>query len=376
MFHSKSRPSVEPHEKWMMYAFLAYSVVYTISFVINGLTGMLQDLRLSHLDHELRFLTIVPIFFLFRSLRLSQQTLWVSILLGAAISGGYALMSFFWIAPGERVSGSYHSIAFGDISLTLAFMSIPAFNWLKSKHVAFRLMPFAAFFLAMVAVLLSKTRGSWIAIPSLVVIMFFYTAPILKIGTRIVCLCTIFLLLIAAYHTPVFNLRGRVEAAVDEVIAYSNGNRSYSSIGTRLEGWQVALDIFRESPVIGAGPGNYEPRMNRMIEKGKSYKIAVIHSQPHGAYPSAMADCGFLGLLALLCLFIFPLVSATQLIRRSNPMRHFGYALMILVVSFMHFGMTETIFSLNINVTYYIILTASILAVAANKREGATSTVF
>ena len=356
-----------------MWAFVAYSAAYALSFTINGLTGTLQDLRFSHLDHEFRFLMVVPAYLLIRHLKISQLPLWIGIISGALLSGGYALLSFFGFSPGERVNGSYHAIAFGDISLALAFMSIPAYDWLKSIAKAFRIVPFAALLLGMAAVLLSETRGAWIAIPALAIIIFLYTSTMFTLKTRILCLSLAILVVLSVYHIPAFNISGRIDAAFNEVNAYMDGDRSYSSIGSRIEGWQVALEIFRDHPVLGAGPGNYEPLMHRMVEQGKDYKMAAIHSQPHGAYSSALADCGTIGLLALLGLFAFPMVSAIRIVRYSKPVRHLGYALMILVVSFMHFGLTETIFSLNINVTFYIIFTATIMAVAANERENAAA---
>ena len=86
-----------------------------------------------------------------------------------------------------------------------------------------------------------------------------------------------------------------------------------------------------------------------------------------------MADTGLLGLAALMGLFLAPLGTAVLYIRTRSGTRHIGYAMMVLVTGFMHFGLTETIFSRNVNVTFYIILTAAFMAVAANEAEQSLS---
>ncbi|RJQ76882.1 MAG: O-antigen ligase family protein [Desulfobacteraceae bacterium] len=367
------RPPLQAHEKRVMWAFAGYSAVYLLSFIINGLTGNLPDLQLRDLGHEIRFLAIMPIFFLFRHLKIRQATLWAGVIGGALLSGGYAVLSYFWLFPGERVSGSYHSIAFGDLSLTLAFMSIPALDYFMGKPKGYRFLPPAALALGIIASISSETRGAWIAIPLLTCILFYYSASIFKIGVRFIFLSVILLSLSAAYQIPATNVSGRIHAVYKELSDYHKGDRTYTSVATRIEGWLVALEIFWENPVIGAGPGSYESLMHRMLKQGKRYEIAAVHSQPHGAYPSAMSDCGILGLAALLGLFLSPLGSAVRVMRHQKKLRHLGYALMILVIGFMHFGLTETIFSRNINLTFYIILTAFIMAATANEQEACES---
>lgn len=357
------------HEKWVMGAFAGYSLIYIIAFLLNGLWGTLTDLRFSNIDHEIRFLAFIPIFFLFRYIKLDQSALWGGILTGALLSGGYALLSYFWWAPGVRVSGSYHSIAFGDLSLAMAFMSIPALDYFKNKSRAFRLLPIVALIFGLLACLLSGTRGAWIAIPALTLILFYYLSPMMGLVFRSICLLGVMAALLAAYYIPATHIANRVDAFFQEINNYQIGERDYSSIGTRIEGWHVAWNIFMDHPVIGAGPGNYKPLMKQMIADGQQYNSAVKHKQPHGAVPSTLADTGILGLSMLLGVFLTPLWAAFRFIRSWKPVRHLGYAMIVLVISFMHFGLTETIFSRNINIVFYIILTAAILSVASNEIE-------
>lgn len=367
------RPSLAPHERWVLWAFVAYTFAQLLSFGINGLLDTLSDPRLRHLDHASRFLAIIPLLFLFRCAKIPQAVLWAGVLVGAWVAGGYALISHLWLAMGARVSGSYHAIAFGHLSLVLAFMSIPALDVFKNKNPLLRLIPLSAFLLGMTASILSETRGAWIAIPALTVILFFYSAAMIRLKHRLACAGVIILSLLAVYQIPATNVAERVDTALKEFAAYRQGDRTYSSSASRIQGWAVSLEIFKASPVIGAGPGSYEPLMHRMHQQGKDYAIAAVHSQPHSVYALAMADGGLLGLLALIGVFALPMAASIRCIRSGPQTRHIGYAWMILVISFMHFGLSETIFIRNINVTFYLIQTAVLMAVAASQMQRAVA---
>lgn len=367
LFCARLRPDAAPHEKWVLWAFAAYVAVHLLSFGINGMLGHLADPRFRHLDRPVRFLAVVPLFFLFRHIRIPLSALWTGILIGAGTAGGYALINYIWLLPGERVAGSYHPIAFGHVSLALAFMCIPALDVFKHNSKIFWLIPVSAFALGMTASILSETRGAWIAIPALTVILFYYAAPTIRLRYRLAFAGIILISLIAVYQMPNVKVAERVQDARMELNAYRQGDRTYSSIASRIEGWIVSLKIFKDNPIIGAGPGNYSPLRHRIkTPDGKKYVSAAVHNQPHGIFPLALADIGILGLAGLLGIFILPLMAAVRCIRGQPQLCPLGYAWMILVVSFIHFGLTETIFIRNVYVTFYIILTALIMAVAAN----------
>ncbi len=358
-----------PSEKWVAWAFVFYFGAYLLSFSINGMLGFLENPRFSYIDHEFRLVLIIPIVALLRYFRISPDVLWTSILGGAITAGIYALFYVLWLNPGDRVSGSYHSIAFGDLSLVLAFLSIPAIPWIIQKKSSYWVIPLAAFILALVACIASGTRGAWIAIPGLVCILFFYCSRFFKLGIRALYIAGFCLVVVAAYQIPATHVKSRIDAIYLEAAAYAHGNPKYTPVTTRIAGWRAALEIFNRYPVIGAGPENYKPLLNQMVAQGKPYEIAAVHSQPHSAYLMTMVDCGMIGLLALLAVFAAPLWSAARLIRQGEKTRDFGYALMILVVSFMHFGLTETIFGQNSFIGFYVVMVGAILGVAANEKE-------
>lgn len=364
----KRRPALTIYEKWVMSAFAAYFGVYLFSFVLNGLLGNLPDLRLRNIDHEFRFLFVFPLFLLMRYLRISRGILWGSVTAGALIAGGYAIYNSLWLTPGQRVSGGYHSIAFGDLSLAMAFMSGVAMDWYKRNRNIYLLVPITALLMGVIGSIMSGSRGAWIAIPALFGVLFFYSSKFLRIGPRLLMVGACCVLAVAAYKIPATKIARRLDAVVTDIADYAQGRRLPTSAAERIESWRAALDIFYQNPLFGAGPGTYKPLVHELVAEGTRHEIAAPYSQPHSTYFSVMSDCGLLGLIALLAVLGTPLWLAIIYIRSGHKVRDLGYALVMLVVGFAHFGLTETIFGRNVNVSFYIVMVAFLMAVAANEK--------
>ncbi|RPJ79130.1 MAG: O-antigen ligase domain-containing protein, partial [Deltaproteobacteria bacterium] len=202
-FSRAKRPFISSQEKKIMWAFASYFFVYLFSFTINGFLGNLEDLRIKFIEHQFRLLFIIPVFFLFWKTRLPIRIMWYSFILGSLISGIYAIASVIFLYPGERVSGSYHSIAFGDLSLTLAFMSLAGVHFFQQEKNFFRaISPWVAFFLGLTASILSGTRGAWIAIPVLLIITMVQYYRDLRFRTWMGITIGIFLVAIILYKIP------------------------------------------------------------------------------------------------------------------------------------------------------------------------------
>ncbi|MBW1893740.1 MAG: O-antigen ligase family protein [Deltaproteobacteria bacterium] len=361
-FSSKNRPQISGKEKAVMWAFTVFFAVYLFSFILNGLFGNLEDPRLKYLDHRVRLLFIIPIFFLLQRVKIEQKVLWYSVCAGAAVAGVYAVISRFWLSPGVRVGGSYHSIAFGDLTIVMAFMSLAAINFFRQKHNAYAVIPIAVFLLGAIASLLSGSKGAWIAFPAFAVIIFFYLGNLISIWPRVLICITACIVLFSAYNIPGTGVAERIQGMKKELSDYQADHRSKNSIAERMEGWKAAWNIFKQHPFTGAGVGNFKSIVLRMIDKGERSDIIARYSQPHSLYFYVMAECGIIGLLAILSVFIVPLWLMFSFARKSYPQRDIAYAGMILIIGFMHFGLTESIFGRNINIGFYVIMLAVVLS--------------
>lgn len=209
-FSKQKRPEISGGEKAVMWALTAFFGVYFLFFVVNGLLGNLEDPRLKYLDHRIRLLSFIPILFLLKRIQIKEEILWYSVCLGAAVAGIYSIISIFWLLPGARVSGSYHSIAFGDLAIVMAFMSLVSIEFFIKKHRTYAVIPLAAFFLGTVASLLSGSKGAWIALPAFSVILFFFLGSRMKVWLRIGLCLFACILLFSAYRIPSTGIESRL----------------------------------------------------------------------------------------------------------------------------------------------------------------------
>jgi putative inorganic carbon (hco3(-)) transporter len=99
----------------------------------------------------------------------------------------------------------------------------------------------------------------------------------------------------------------RVESALEQ-----KRHVAQSNIDQRLVAWQVALEQFRSSPVLGVGPGNFEVRFDE-FELPPDPELGALAA--HNAYLDVLAELGGPGL----CLFLVYLGLAWSRLRRRAP---------------------------------------------------------
>ncbi|RPJ80901.1 MAG: O-antigen ligase domain-containing protein, partial [Deltaproteobacteria bacterium] len=265
---------------------------------------------------------------------------------------------------------SYHSIAFGDLSLTLAFMSLAGVHFFQQEKNFFqRICPWLAFILGMVACILSGTRGAWIAVPGLFFIALIQYYRDLRFRTWMGIFIGIFLVAVILYKIPQTQISLRLQETCQEIMEYDGSHSKEGSASERLEGWKAAWNIFLEHPFLGAGPGSFKSISHQMIDRGERSEIIRIYHQPHSAYLSVMSDCGIPGLISLFAIFLVPVYVIMRQIRITPGKQDVGFSGLYLIAAFMQFGLTETIFGQNIYIGFYVVMLAVILSVCAGYGE-------
>jgi O-antigen ligase len=370
ILYREMRPTVSREEKWLMWAFAGYFAVAFLSFAVNALTGDLVDPHLKYIEKAMRILFFVPVYFLLRRIRLPQWILWYGVSIGAIVAGIYALIdagAFHGFQPGYRVSGGYHSIAFGDLSLVIGFMSFSGLGYFRERHAALVLIPITGLTLGMIACFLSGTRGAWIAMPTLLFVAFRQLDGYLKPWLRGLTVGIICLVCFAAYAIPETGIANRINAVFDETEAYFQGD-IVGGAGERYEIWKAAWNIYREHPFLGVGPGGVKSEIQKMIAEGRVDPVIAGYKRSHSSYFSAMAECGLVGLVALLAVFVVPLRVAVSAIRQGGAGRDVAYAGLMLIAGFMHFGLTETILGRSVLASFYVVMLAVTLSMPAQYR--------
>lgn len=371
----KKIPPVSPAEKYIMWSFALYFFICVFFFLANG---FLRESASFHwnLDHELRFLAFVPIYFLFQRTGLKPWTIWYGSSVAAILCGLFSIYYLYGIysstdaanihnsltfAEAMRVSGAYNPITFGQLSLAFGAMSFCGIRYFHKAHPALMLLPLAALISGIMVSFLSGTRGAIIVIPFLTLVFFIqlgsFRHPWRK---RIALILSVAFLSSGLYFMPGSTMDQRVRAGLTQAKAFFNGEGTGQYV-VRLAMWSEAWKMITAHPVCGNGKEGYNAIIEAKAAKNEIPKAIERFSSPHNNYLTNMVSYGITGLLMLLALFLSPLFVFIPAARAQWPQNDMAYTGIILVVSFMLFAVTETIFYRNININVYTILTAAVL---------------
>ena len=371
----KKLPGITSGEKNIMWTFAFYFFVCVFFFLANGLFRKSASFHWN-LDHELRFLAFVPIYFLFCRTGLKAWTVWYGTAIAAILCGFFSIF-YIWNAYSSacasgihnslpfvealRVTCAYTPITFGQLSLAFGFMSFAGIRYFHKTHAALIIVPVMALFCGILAGFLSGTRGAIIAIPFLAVIFFIqlgsYRFPWRK---RIALVLAITFLSAGLFLMPGSTMDQRFRTGLTQAKAFYHGEGT-GPYAVRLAMWTEAWKIFKAHPLFGTGKNGYKHIIEKKAEQNEIPEIIEKFSSPHNNYLANMVAYGITGLFILLAIFLYPLFVLTSVVRKNSPQADMAYTGMMLIVSFMLFALTETIFYRNINISIYTILSAATL---------------
>lgn len=255
------------------------------------------------------FLFLIPLFFLFRKIDISDKVLLLSLFFSVALSVTDMTIDLYQ-GLNHRLQGMNPN-AFGPIQL--CFSGILLFFFITKSVKWQRAVALAGFILALTAIILSKSKATWMTVPVLAIFFVFYFAHTLSLAKKLVVIIGILALLTSAYFLPIVNKR--VNYGLDNISAYfsTDDYRHKSRRGTfglRAELWKTGWKIFRENPFIGAGLGSF-PILAR--ENSERYQVSpLVHGfkYVHNQYIAALATRGIPGLILLLMILFMPVYIA------------------------------------------------------------------
>ncbi len=347
------------NENLLIAGFTIYYAVSLLSFIVNGVSTDLYTPRSSHIDNELRMLAVVPLYFLMRQYKPHQWCFWYGLAAGATVSGITALYQLISLGPEFRVLGIDSPITFGGLAIVMAFMVMTGWDYFRSQHRYLIIVPIVAFISGITTAILSQSRGVWLALPLLFGVLIWQyrkkAGPVLLIAVTVIAIGI-------TSMVPGNPLAPRTQLAIDQVISFSRGYTLEEGASPRLELWKVAWELFQENPVLGVGQGAFQPIILDKISTGEISPGLSGLKEPHNIFLNAMVNNGMLGLLAVIICFAVPLYLLIGFLRKNIDGHSFAYAGIVLVIAFLHFGLTESLFQRNIYINYYLIMLAFILS--------------
>ncbi|MEI7491243.1 MAG: O-antigen ligase family protein [Bacteroidota bacterium] len=226
---------------------------------------------------------------------------------------------------------------------------VPVFvgiTFTKSYSRIVRFFSIIALLFLLMALYLSYCRAAWI---SLVIALMFYLIILFRIKFKYI----VFTLLLGGLIFYVFqfeildslskNKQGTSGNFMEHVQSMSNISTDASNL-ERLNRWSSALRMFRERPVFGFGPGTYQfeyAPFQSSEEKTLISTNAGDRGNAHSEYIGPLAEEGLPGTLIVIALFLYSIVVAMRVYRRTTDkeIRMLTLAIMLGLITYYFHGL-------------------------------------
>jgi O-antigen ligase len=269
--------------------------------------------------HYIKLLGIIPFVLIFKNLN-DCKFLFISLLAGIAVLmlptllDGFGINHFIKLSDYIRPNASYGP---GDLtywrmhiqhgfhvvilfsSLMLAALYYPAYRiWflLGALMCALDILFFINARMALLSLLISMGF-----------ILYFYIKSI----KFFIALILISSLAFASFFMAVHSIDKRLSSIYSETkLYYSQDNRDTSG-NNRLYFWEISIDQFTKSPILGNGSGSFK---QYMIEHNDPVvTIDSVFSHAHNEYITQLSQYGICGLFLFLCMIFMALRQSLQI---------------------------------------------------------------
>jgi len=353
-----------------------FFVSVSVLFLSAVLTSLFRQVELSRADRFINLLMAIPVFMLFKAVRVSEKYIWTGLVAGTLIAASVGLFQVYGGSLQPRATGEVHPIIFGDLALMMGVMSLAGFDWFKRQHQALVLIPLLSLVAGLAASVLSLSRGGWVALPLVTFVFIAYLMRYLSWKKLVLVFLLVMLAISSIYLVPQTGVQQRVKVTVDNINGYmssqsiSDSVRS-TSIGARFEMWQAAIDIFQQHPLLGSGWGEYNQKARELVERGLYNESIADFSHPHNQFLSALAKGGLLALLAMLLLFLLPAAIFLRCLQHAGEPERERAALagMLLLVGFIGFSLSEAILERSRSVIFFSFYLAIFMALVLREKQ-------
>jgi len=266
-----------------------------------------------------------------------------AIKLSIVIAGIYAVYQFHVIGM-PRVYGILNPVTFGGMITILSFLTIVNF---PKDSLTEKILSLLAFCFGLYASYLSGTRGAWILLPILSIVILFIWYRSKYLSTKNIVLVMLASILSLTFLVTDDRIQNRVNLAV---IEFEQGieKDSMSSVGTRLTMWRHGLEVSKQSPYLGHGIQNTNSVVAKHIDPQNTsiYNYFNSYHHLHNQYVDTLVGQGVLGLSMLLLLLFTPLIIFVKRLQKSNTSQVYFLSIgIVTIVGYLGLGLTDRIFS-------------------------------
>jgi O-antigen ligase len=308
------------------------------------------------LDKPSRFLLVIPVLFLLLRAKGPKEWLWYGIVIGAILAFSLALYERAILGI-PRANGSEHPIMFGDTGMMLGLLSLAAAIYFFSQK-RFTWLIYALFggLAGMGASVLSGSRGGWVAVPLIGLFLLWECRDLLGKKRLMAVFSVAIFCIVTAVLVPQTGIQKRVGEAVSNIMQYSDGSKTATSVGLRFDMWKSAIYMFQQAPVFGVGESQVRPIKQQLVSEGVINVRAVPYDHAHNEYLQALSTRGIVGLLLLMAMYLVPLKLFLRKLRQHKDnwrVRSYAIGGALVPMCYMDFALTQTMFMHNIGVMMF-----------------------
>jgi O-antigen ligase len=315
----------------------------------------------SDLEVEVRYLLFIPVYLLVREMNASALWFFWGVIGGAFCIFAYGMYELFVIHAGEtvyRITGPYHHLYYGAMAAVTGFVALAAKENLAVK---LRWVSVVGFVLALISVVLSGARGSYV-----MALLASLLWGALRLPMRRFILFTVILgaLMFGLYKfSDIVNYQ--VGRAIDDVVDYftltdlSKIGEDRRSASIRFELWRFSIAIIRDHPLLGIGRSNFDQQETHYMTPAQREDPQLQRSQPHNAYLGVLVSKGLVGGIAFALIFFYPAYIFFRDYRDSPTTAFPGIMLM---VTYFAYSLVEVPFIKGNGTAVYLIFLAVILS--------------
>jgi O-antigen ligase len=147
----------------------------------------------------------------------------------------------------------------------------------------------------------------------------------------------------------------RIQDTGMNVLKFLSGEQKNSSLGQRFLMWDIALDVFKQQPLLGTGLGDFNLEIEQRIANKKT-ELAHAWPHAHNIYFNVLATSGISGFLTMIIsLFIAPLRLVYRRDQTTDGPEFSHNFFIIFLAAFMLFGLSEDWFSRSTLVVAFVL---------------------
>jgi O-antigen ligase len=275
---------------------------------------------------------------------------------------------------------SFSVIFSSELALLMGVFSLLSIGWVTGQNTSSRAfasltlaLQIAAGLAGLVAVYLSQSRGAWLAVPFMAVLV---TVTLLrKQATRskvFVCLIFLVALLTLAFSTPI--VQDRLREAKNDLVELTTKENWNSSIGYRFQLWNASWIMFTEHPMIGVGKENFSRELHTLNQRGVITAEAAEQYHSHNELLYGMSTLGIMGLLAILMTYFAPAYYFGKYLFHADRGIQCAAAMGIsLCLGYIIFGLVDVMYGWNMCNVFYCLASAVLLAFIVNRHNDLSS---